>query len=174
VNKAGAKFDLPKTKWFQQQYIHKAPVAYFIEEFEPILKENGIEKSSTYIEEVIETVKERAVFVTDLWELSWFYFEAPSEFDAKASKKAWKEDTPMLMQELKDLLEKQTDFTEENLKAIVKPWIEEKGVGFGKVMQPLRLSLVGAMRGPDVFHIASMIGKQDCLQRIAFTVKELG
>jgi len=173
VNKAGAKFDIQKTLWFQQQYIHKAPIQYFIQEFEPILREKGIEKSTAYIEEVIETIKERAVFVSDLWELSWFYFEAPKEFDAKSSKKAWKEDTALLMQEVIAVLKEAEDFSEEALKATVKPWIEAKGVGFGKVMQPLRLALVGAMRGPDVFHIASAIGKQECLKRIKFAVDKL-
>lgn len=173
VNKAGAKFDIQKTQWFQQQYMHKAPIDYLIQEFLPILREKGIEKSNSYIEGVIEAVKERAVFVSDLWQLSCFYFEAPTEFDNKASKKAWKEDTPLLMQELKNLLEKQDDFSEEHLKATVKPWIEAKGVGFGKVMQPLRLALVGEMRGPDVFHIASSIGKLECLKRLDFAIEKL-
>lgn len=174
VNKAGAKFDIQKTHWFQQQYMHKAPIDYLIQEFVPLLREKGIEKSNAYIEEVIETVKERAVFVSDFWELSKFYFEAPKEFDTKASKKAWKEDTALLMQELKDLLEKQDDFSKEQLKTSIKPWIEAKGVGFGKVMQPLRLALVGEMRGPDVFHIAGSIGKLECLKRLDFAIEKLG
>ena len=174
VNKAGAKFDIQKTKWFQQQYMHEAPIDYLIQEFLPILREKGIEKSNAYIENVIETVKERAVFVTDFWELSWFYFSAPSGFDKKASTKAWKEDTDLLMQELIAVLEEIKDFSEDNLKAKVKPWIEAKGVGFGKVMQPLRLALVGAMRGPDVFHIASSVGQTECINRIQFAMKELG
>jgi glutamyl-tRNA synthetase len=173
VNKAGAKFDIQKTHWFQQQYMHDAPMDYLIQEFLPTLRAKGIEKSNAYIEEVIKTVKERAVFVTDFWELCWFYFVAPQEFDKKASKKAWKQDTPLLMQELISVLQTIEDFTENNLKEVVKPWIENKGVGFGKVMQPLRLALVGAMRGPDVFHIASSIGKNECINRLNFAIDEL-
>ena len=174
VNKAGAKFDIQKTHWFQQQYMHEAPMDYLIQEFLPTLRAKGVEKSNAYIEDVIKTVKERAVFVTDFWELSWFYFVAPEEFDKKASKKAWKENTPLLMQELKAVLENIEDFSENNLKEVVKPWIENKGVGFGKVMQPLRLALVGAMRGPDVFHIASSIGKKECISRLDFAIDKLG
>lgn len=173
VNKSGAKFDIQKTKWFQQQYMHTAPLDYMLNEFTPELREKGVEVSNAYIEEVIKAVKERAVFVSDLWELSWFYFQSPKEFDQKAVKKTWKEDTAILMNELIGVLEHVEDFSEEGVKEVVKPWIEEKGYGFGKIMQPFRLALVGAMRGPDVFHIASALGKSECIMRLQFAIGEL-
>lgn len=173
VNKAGAKFDIQKTKWFQQQYMHKVSIEYILKEFTPELRQKGIEVSDAYIEEVILTVKERAVFVTDFWDLSWFYFTSPNQFDEKAKKKVWKEETTDLMNQLINMLEQVNDFSEDSLKAKVKPWIEEQGIGFGKIMQPFRLSLVGEMKGPDVFHIASLIGKSECIKRLQFAIGEM-
>ena len=103
--------------------------------------------------------------------MSNFFFEAPTEYDAKAFKKAIKEDTPVLMQELVTVIEGIEDFTSENTQAIVKEWITAKEIGFGKVMQPLRLSLVGAMKGPDVFDIMTLLGKEESIKRIEAILK---
>ena len=177
VNKAGARFDLDKTKWFQTQYLQNRSDEELAKLFIPIVNEkinvtsSGVEKS--YIKKVISLIKERATFVHDFWELSSFFFIAPKEFDAKASKKAWKDDTADLMQELVVLLKDINNFTTENVETKVKEWITSKEIGFGKVMMPLRLSLVGAMQGPHLFDIMSMIGKDETIGRILYAIKSL-
>ena len=85
--------------------------------------------------------------------------------DEKATKN-WKEDTADLMKELILELEKIEDFKSQNIENNVKEWITSKEIGFGKVMQPFRLSLVGAMKGPHLFDIAEMIGKEETIIRI--------
>ena len=158
VNKAGAKFDPEKAKWFNQQYFVNQDDATIAKQFESIVTNKATGTySNEYITKVVSLVKERAVFVNDLWDLSNFFFEAPTEYDAKAFKKAIKEDTPVLMQELVTVIEGIEDFSSENTQTVVKGWITAKEIGFGKVMQPLRLSLVGAMKGPDVFDIMIFI-----------------
>ena len=120
----------------------------------------------TYLTKVVSLIKERATFVADFWELGNFFFEAPTEYDAKAAKKSWKEGTSELMQELTNVLNAVEPFDSENVEACVKEWISSKEIGFGMVMQPFRLSLVGAMKGPHIFDIAEMIGKQETITRI--------
>jgi glutamyl-tRNA synthetase len=119
-------------------------------------------------------MKERAVFVNDIWDQGYFFFLAPTSYDPKNAKKAWKDDTADLMQELIQVLEKQEDFKAENVQAEVKAWIQQKEVGFGKVMQPFRLALVGAMQGPDLYEIAEMIGKEETISRLEKAIKTLG
>ena len=99
VNKSGAKFDPEKNKWFQQQYIQEKSNAQLAKEFSALLESKNI-TTALPLEEITGMLKERAIFTADLLELGKFFFEAPTEYDAKASKKAWKEDTPTLMQEL--------------------------------------------------------------------------
>ncbi len=172
VNKAGAKFDPEKAKWFNQQYFVNQNNEEIATEFENIVNSKSAESfTKEYITKVVGLVKERAVFVNDLWDLSNFFFEAPTEYDAKAFKKAIKEDTPNLMNELVLLLESIKDFSSDNLQTEVKNWITNKEIGFGKIMQPLRLSLVGAMKGPDVFEIMNLLGKEACIKRIQAIIK---
>ena len=177
VSKSGAKFNPDKAKWFNQQYMQQKSDKVLAESFLLFLnsKENlnsgSLEKP--YVEKVVALIKERATFVTDFWELCSFFFEAPTTFDAKASKKQWKETTPDLMKELITEISKIEDFSSENSEKEVKAWISGKEIGFGKVMQPLRLSLVGALKGPHLFDIIAMIGKQETINRIEFAIKTL-
>jgi len=174
VHKGGAKFDPEKTKWFQQHYLQEASDEMLAEKLEEILQKKEIEASSEYILGVVKLMKERAVFVNDIWEQGYFFFVAPTSYDPKNAKKAWKENTAELMQELISILEKQEDFKAEVVQANVKTWIQTKEVGFGKVMQPFRLALVGAMQGPDLYEIAEMIGKKETISRLEKAIQTLG
>jgi glutamyl-tRNA synthetase len=174
VHKGGAKFDPEKTKWFQQHYLQEASDEMLAEKLEKILQKKEIEASSEYILGVVKLMKERAVFVNDIWEQGYFFFVAPTSYDPKNAKKAWKENTAELMQELISILEKQENFKAEVVQANVKTWIQTKEVGFGKVMQPFRLALVGAMQGPDLYEIAEMIGKKETISRLEKAIQTLG
>jgi len=173
VNKSGARFDPDKTKWFNQQYMMKKSDAELAELYISILTKKGITKENTFIEKVVFLIKERATFVSDFWDLSNFFFEDPTEYDEKASKKNWKEDTADLMKELILELEKIEDFNSQNIENNIKDWITSKEIGFGKVMQPFRLSLVGAMKGPHLFDIAEMLGKPATISRINKAIETL-
>lgn len=174
VHKGGAKFDPEKTKWFQQHYMQEADESQVTKEFQKILKEKEIVVEESYVKNVVNLIKERAVFVEDLWDQGYFFFISPTSFEPKDAKKAWKEGSAELMNELKIFLEGQDNFETEQLQAEVKNWIKSKEIGFGKVMMPLRLALVGALQGPDVYEIASYIGKQQTLSRLTKAIETLG
>lgn len=165
VNKSGAQFDPDKTKWYNQQYLQTKSDAQLAELFMPILAENNV-STSLDLTKVVGLIKERATFVYDFWELSNYFFQAPTEYDAKASKKQWKEGTPQIMKDLIVVLSEVDDFASENIEIIVKEWLTTNELGFGKVMPPFRLSLVGAMKGPHLFDIAEMIGKEETISRL--------
>lgn len=173
VHKAGAKFDPEKTKWFQQHYMQEADAKVIAEKLEKIIEKKEIEADPGYILKVVSLMKERAVFVNDIWEQGYFFFIAPTSYDPKNAKKAWKEGTASLMQELTEVLKEQEDFKAEAVQAEVKAWIQQKEVGFGKVMQPFRLALVGAMQGPDLYEIAEMIGKEESISRLQKAIETL-
>jgi glutamyl-tRNA synthetase len=174
VSKSGAKFSPDKAKWFNQQYLQQKSAEELTELFLPILTEKGIEADKDYVQKVVALVKERANFVNDLTELSSFFFTNPTTYDEKATKKQWKENTGELMKELVSVIEGIEDFSIENAQTEIKGWITSKEIGFGKVMQPLRLSLVGKLAGPDLFEIMTMIGKETTIERIQNAVSNLG
>ncbi|WP_442264840.1 glutamate--tRNA ligase [Tenacibaculum sp. ZS6-P6] len=174
VSKSGAKFSLDKTKWFNQQYLQQKPDNELVSLFLPILENQGITANKDFVEKVVSLIKERAVFVQDFWDLSSFFFQDPKEYDQKAAKKQWKETTGALMTELVSVIEGIEDFTIENAQTEIKGWITSKEIGFGKVMQPLRLSLVGKLAGPDLFEIMIMVGKETTIKRIQNAITNLG
>lgn len=174
VNKSGAKFNPDKTKWFQQQYMQNTSNEAIAKKFNTILLEKGIEKPLDFIETIVGLVKERAVFVDDLWNLSSYFFVAPDSYDPKAAKKQWKEGTSELMNELIEQIEQLENFSSENVESEIKAWIPSKEIGFGKVMQPLRLSLVGALQGPHLFDIIHFIGKEETISRLHSAIEKLG
>ena len=171
VHKSGAKFDPEKNKWFNHQYLVKQNDADLAKSFAPILAKKGL-KTSIDLIKVVSLIKERAHFVSEFWELSDFFFQAPTSYDEKA-KKNWKEETPALMQELISVLEEITDFSSLNIETIVKDWMTKNEIGMGKVMQPFRLSLVGALKGPHLFDIVELIGKQETIARIEKAIATL-
>ena len=172
VNKAGARFDPDKTKWYNHQYMQQRLDLDLAEQFkaaQPELTEIDV----NHIALVVGLIKERATFVNDFWSLSHFFFSAPTTFDEKASKKALKDGTADILQKVIEIVTSTREFTVQNLQSKLKGWITDNDVGFGKVMMPLRLALVGALQGPDVFEIMFLIGKNETVKRIDTLIKTI-
>lgn len=172
VHKAGAKFDPEKNKWFNHQYFGRQDNEALATQLQHTLVEKGINRHIETVTEIVGLVKERASFASELWDLSDFFFVAPTSYDEKASKN-WKPETAELMTKLIDVLENTLDFTSANIESVVKAWMEENGIGMGKVMQPLRLSLVGSLKGPHLFDIIAIIGKEETKSRIQKAIDTL-
>ena len=172
VSKSGAKFDYEKGKWFNHQYLQLRSNEQLADMFLPVLKEqllaNGISDIPhiNKLPQIIGLVKDRVNFVPELWEQVNFFFIAPTEYDEKSLKKRWKEDSPRHMQELLALLEPQTDWSADALDALVMPWIEQNEYGVGIVMNAFRICLVGAARGPHIWTITDILGKDETLKRV--------
>ena len=169
VHKAGARFDPDKTKWFNHHYMQQQLDLDLAKQFKAIQPELN-EVDVNYIALVVGLIKERATFIQEFWDLSHFFFTAPTAYDEKAAKKAWKDDTDTLMNELVSIILKTEADSAETLRTAIKDWITFKEIGFGKVMMPLRLALVGALQGPDVFDIMFMIGKDETIKRIEIAI----
>ena len=174
VNKSGARFDPEKTKWYNQQYIQSKSNAELAKLFQIELENQHQQTANlTTVEKVVSLIKERATFVADFWELSHYFFTAPSSYAEKAEKKQWKEGTAAILNQLVSVLDSIDDFSSENTETIVKQWITDQELSFGKVMPPLRLVLVGDMKGPHVFDIIGLIGKEETINRIQTAIAKL-
>ena len=170
VHKAGARFDPDKIKWFNHHYMQE----HSNNELAIAFKASKTELDTfdiNYVSMVVDMIKERATFVSDFWELSHFFFETPKGYTEKAAKKVWKEDTDAVMKELVSVLNQSQAESPEILQSDIKDWITKKGFGFGKVMQPLRLALVGDLKGPDLFQIMFMIGRDAAVRRIELAIE---
>jgi len=166
VSKSGAKFDYEKGKWFNHKYLQLKANDEIADIYLNILKEKGVSVALDKVVKIVSLVKERANFVTELWGQSSFFFEAPVEYDAKTIQKRWKTEIPVQMTELVSVLKKIDEFTAEETERIVKDWIAEKEYNLGGIMNAFRLSVVGEPKGPHMFDIIALLGKDETIQRI--------
>ena len=166
VSKSGARFQPDKAKWFNAQYMHHKSDAELAVLYQPILREHGIEVSDEVAGKVAGIMKERATFIGDLWDLTSYFFVAPTEYDEKQARKYWKGNNPAILAEVREVLAGIEDFSLENTEKIVHAWIESKGYGMGQVMNTLRLALVGAGKGPGMYDVTAFLGREECLKRI--------
>lgn len=168
-SKAGAKFAFEKGKWFNHEYLMAMPGERLLELFKPVLKANGVDPadfSDEYIIRAIDMVKGRANFVNDLWDQAKFFFVAPTEYAEKDIRKRWKEDTPERMRELIEHLEALSDFSSAAAEPPIIAWIEGNGYHLGNVMNAFRLAVVGECKGPHMFDITELLGKEETVARI--------
>jgi len=173
VGKAGSKFDLEKAKWFNHQYLLNKTSTELLSFFKPVLTENNISNCDEYILKVIDLVKERVIFPKELWSQSSFFFKAPELFDEKSVKDKWKENSAELMEQFIPVIEATEAFDAASIKEKVSVLINEKQWGMGQVMNALRICLVGASAGPDLFTIIEMLGKEETVRRIRFAVQKI-
>ena len=173
VSKAGARFQPDKAKWFNAQYMHHKSNEELAALFQPILKANGVETSDELAGKAAGIMKERASFITDLWDLTSYFFVAPTQYDEKQTKKYWKGENPARLAELREVLAAIDDFSLENTEKVVGEWIAQKEYGMGQIMNTLRLALVGAGKGPGMYDVTAFLGKEECLKRIDYVLANL-
>lgn len=173
ITKSGGRFDPERCKWFNQQYLQVADAKTLVPVLEKELSKRVLKTGNVSLIEVIALIQNRLTLLTDIWGEANFFFESPSTYDEKAVRKQWKENTNEILGNVAALLGNATEQTPEGLSSLIKDWANENGVGLGKIMAPLRISLVGSLRGPDVFAICSILGAETCVERINRAIKHL-
>ena len=173
IVKSGSRFDPDKARWFNKHYFQQKTEKELSILFKPILAEKGIKASDEKTEKVIAEIKERCEFVSEIWEQSYYFFEAPTGYDEKTVKKRWKDDTPAKLSEIVNQFKRIEPWNAATIKEVFSVFMNEKEWGFGVVMNPLRLCLVGGNMGPDLFVICEILGKEETIQRINMAIERI-
>jgi len=166
VNKSGAKFDPEKTKWFNQQYLRKKTDSELAALFTPILKENGIQADSKFVESACRLLKEKAHFVHEFWKEGNYLFIAPTAYDAEVIKKRWNEKSAAFIAGVITAFKNLNSFTAQETEAAFKATAEGQGLGAGQVMQLFRVCISGVGGGPALFEIVELLGKEEIIKRL--------
>jgi glutamyl-tRNA synthetase len=175
-SRSGAKFAFEKGKWFNHTYLQAASDERLVELFKPVMTANGINPnnfSDEYIARAVATVKGRINFVKDLIDQSRFYFVAPTEYAAKDVRKRWSAETPALMQQLIGVLQNLPDFSAATAEPVVMEWIKSNELHMGNVMNAFRLAVVGECKGPHMFEITEIIGKEETIARLKAAIERI-
>lgn len=173
VNKAGARYDHDKTRWFNQQYLRSKNDKELGTLFNELLSENGLDVSQEKAEAIAVLMKERAYFIKDLLKESGFFFERPSSYDEKTTRKKWNEEAKNHVLQLKSIFSQIDDFKATNIEEAFKSYLNENELGFGKVGPGFRLAVTGKGMGPSMFEICAILGKDETIARIDLALEKL-
>ena len=175
-SKSGAKFDYKKGAWFNHEYLLREDDAKLAQLFKPVLEANGVKPEDfgdEFITRTVSLVKGRVSFVSELWDQGKFFYVAPTAYAEKDIKKRWSTEMPAIMEELVAVLDGIADFTSKPSEEIVLAWIAAKGYHLGNVMNAFRLTVVGECKGPHMFDITELIGKEETIARIRRGIAEI-
>ncbi len=175
ISKAGAKFDFEKAKWFNQEWIKRAPESELLPQVAAVLESHGIQveqQDENFVGIVLDLVKERLTYIEDFWEQASFFFQKPTTYDVDAVKPKWNADKTSFFTKVSDVFAQQQTWDAATLEPLFKNLIAESGMKMGELMMPFRIMLVGGKFGPDVFKIAELLGQAEVLERIKLAVPQ--
>jgi glutamyl-tRNA synthetase len=173
IGKAGTKFDIHKAQWFNQQYLRSKSNEQLGEFLLESLSKENITCPKEKAEKIASIMKERATFPNDLWEQGKFLFHSPTAFDENVASKKWNDDAVKVLTAYKAELPKLTLFDAPTAKATLEKVTAGLGIGTGKILQALRLSVTGAGAGPDLMMVMEILGKDEVVKRIDYALKTL-
>ncbi len=175
-SRSGAKFAFEKGKWFNHTYLQNISDERLAALFKPEMEAAGVDMSKftdEYVAKAVATVKSRINFVKDLVDQAGFYFTAPTEYSAKDVRKRWSAETPALMAQLIEVLEALPDFSAATAEAVVMDWIKSNELHMGNVMNAFRLAVVGECKGPHMFEITEILGKEATICRLKDAIERI-
>ncbi len=173
ISKNGAKFNLDKAKWFQHEYFQKLSDEAVADMLEVQMKEHGVEADHAYVVKVAGMMKERITFPSELWETCCYFFQAPTEYNEKDVAKRWTPDMHIHMSKVIEILNTVPFEYDAIHKALLDDYIAANGLNTGKVMNSLRIAVVGRTVGPDMITLVMMLGKDETISRIQKAIDKL-
>ena len=172
VQKKSATYDQKKFNWISSQHLMKEDSVKVLNRLASIDPEWGKSKRQDYLIKVIDLMKPRSNSLTDLIHQSRYFFSSPKEFDSNQLQKIWKQDTAEKIIELKNVLDSINIWEAIELESNFRSFAYQRGIGIGKVMQPMRFLICGSLQGPSLFDLMELIGKEESLNRINHTINE--
>lgn len=174
IGKAGTKFDIEKAKWFNQHYLRQKSNAELSQFLIEDLKKEGLEYDEEKLNDIIELVKERLIFPSDLFDESRSCFERPLNYDPNVVEKKWDMDAKRAIKQFAENLENLNDFKADKIKQLYYDTTAEMGIKMGKVMPALRLAVTGAGMGPDLMVLLEILGKKELIARLNLALEKIG
>jgi glutamyl-tRNA synthetase len=173
INKSGAKFDIEKAKWFNQQYLKNVDNDVLAVELLKKLRDEGVDCSEEKAATICGLLKERVTFPHEFWTAGQYFFFAPNEYDDKVIRKKWSDEAATVFADYRDALKNVDTLTPELALETLNGVLEKLGIGMGKVMQVLRVVMTGQAGGPDLMGIIAVLGKDEVISRIDRALEKL-
>ena len=173
IGKSGTKFDIHKAQWYNQQYLKAKTDEELSVYLLNSLEHEQIACTKAKAMKICAIMKERVTFPQEFWEQGKFFFHAPNTFDESVAAKKWNKDAVNVLDTYQEEIEKTDELTAELAKSILEKVTASLGIGAGKILQALRLSITGGASGPDLMMTIEIIGKAETCKRIKYALKTL-
>ena len=174
VHKGGAHFDYEKAKWFNHEWIKRSTAQRLLPDVKNVLTNNKIHiPDDEKLVRIIELVKERCSLLTDFYDQTKFFFITPVEIDTASVQPKWSEAKKEFFEEFVQKVAGADNMDAADIENVFKQLAQEKNIKPGELQLPLRIMLVGGKFGPPVFDIATLIGKEEMIKRITYTLNLL-
>jgi glutamyl-tRNA synthetase len=180
VQKAGAVFDLQKLDWLQGQWIRKLPLPEFSGRIHHLTAEKfPAAKDDEHFMEKAKLIQDRILFFHEAPDMLGFFYEEPTvsiELLANKKQKVEAADLPKLLEIDETILAETTndEWNDAVLLEKFKKATEEHGVKLGQLLWPLRAALTGREFSPGAVEVATALGKERTLQRLAKVRESIG
>jgi len=166
IVKAGARFDIDKAKWYNQQYIINSASSDLLAPVQEILRNNKVDVSDDFALKFIDLMKERVNLLPDFYNNAPYFFTDQFDYDEKTIRKKWKEQNIPHVKTLFGMIEDMEDWTTESLQEMIKGYITSNELSFGNILPFVRVATAGTMKGPDVFAMMALLGKEEVVKRL--------
>ena len=167
VQKAPARFDVEKLKWFNQHYIKTSAAQDLVDEYLWHCQRLGINTDNgPAVDAVIAAHQERAKTLLELAQTTAFYFAPPVEYQEKDAKKHFKADTADILADVLNRSQALSDWSGTAMHDVVQSVADSREIGMGKVGQPLRVAMSGAGNTPSLDVTLDLIGREQVEQRL--------
>jgi glutamyl-tRNA synthetase len=176
VGRSAARFDFAKLENLNGHYIRASDDQSLVTQFEGVLdyvpggaelKAKLNDNTRAQLLQAMPQLKERAKTLIELIDASYFIFaDRPLEMEAKAQAVLTPE-TRILIGRLRTTLEQVTLWSGETTEAAMRSFADTHGLKLGAVAQPLRVALTGRTTSPGIFDVLSVLGREECLARLA-------
>jgi glutamyl-tRNA synthetase len=173
IGKAGAKFDIHKAQWFNQQYLRAKSEDELSNYLLESLKKENISCTKERAQKICSIMKERVTFPQDFWEQGKFFFIAPTTYDETVVSKKWNDDVVKVLTAYKEALRSLAALDANNAKTTMEEVANRVGVQSGKIMQAFRVSITGGASGPDLMVTLEILGRDEVINRLEYALQTL-
>ncbi len=173
VGQSGVQFDLNKLKWYNEHYLRQRSAEDVARDVEKLLEAAGIISNRAYVVAIIELMRERISFPSDILE-SRYFFRDPVAIDEASARKRWKEDSAELVEEYANRIEQLESFDHDTLENVLREIAEERDIGAGRIIHPVRLAVSGVSFGPGLFDLLHILGRETVVRRLRSSARILG
>jgi len=167
VGRSAGIFDLEKLTALNADHIKAADPRMLSEHLLPFLKQKGLDaEAGEFLDKVITTLNTRSKTLLEMAEGAIFYYQDTISYDPAAAAKFLKQESLDMLKQLAGEFEPLDPFSGKDLEDAFKRVMEQTGLKFGKIAQPLRVVLTGKTVSPGIFEIVEVLGKERVIDRL--------